>query len=72
MSHSALDVISLGPRLEVLTNFVAVFLAGVGVELQGRLGGAPALAGNLRLHLLGVGDADGLQVVRVRGVAGHC
>lgn len=58
--------------MEVLTNFVAVLLAGVGVVLQGRLRGAVALLGDLRLHLLGVGDADGLQVGRVRGVAGDC
>lgn len=62
----------MGSTFEILTNFVAVLLAGVGVELQRRLGGGTALVGDLRLHLLGVGNADSLHVVRVGGVAGDC
>lgn len=65
-------MIAWGPRLEILTNFVAVLLAGVGVELQSRLRSGTALAGDLGLHLLGVGNADGLHVVGVGGVAGDC
>lgn len=54
---------------EILTNFVTVLIAGVGEELQGRVGTAAALVGNSRLGLLRVITTDGDKVGRVVGVA---
>lgn len=47
---------------DILTNFVASRVTGVGVELQGRLGLVTALILNLRFDLLHIGTAQGSQV----------
>lgn len=56
----------------ILTDFVAIFLASVGEELQGIVGLATARIFQVGDDLLGVGTANGLQVGRVVGVAGDC
>ena len=48
---------------------MTVLSAGVGEELQGRVGTAAALVGNSRLGLLRVITTDGAKVGRVVGVA---
>lgn len=53
----------------ILTNFVAGGVAGVGVELQGRLSFVRALAYNLGFDVLHVGTAQGSQVGGVGGGA---
>lgn len=58
--------------LEILTNFVAGGVAGVGEERQGRLRLVTALARDIGFHLLGIGTADGREVVWVGRVAGGC
>lgn len=56
--------------LSILTNCVAVALAGVGVELQGLLGLVTALVRDAGLDLLRVVTADGREIGRVGSVAG--
>lgn len=58
--------------LEILTNFVAGGVAGVGEERQCRLRLVTALARDIGFHLLGIGTADGREVIRVGRVAGDC
>lgn len=57
--------------MKILTNFVTVRSAGVGEELQGRVGAAATLVGDGRLNILRVITADGGKVSRVVGVAGR-
>lgn len=56
----------------ILTDFVAMFLASVGEELQGRVRLATAGIFQVGDNLLGVGAANALEVGRVIGVAGDC
>jgi hypothetical protein len=51
---------------DILTNFVTSGVAGVGVELQGRLGIVSALVRDLGFDVLHVGAAQGSQVGGVR------